>query len=349
MGAIWQKNETTAAKRRVFLRVFAPDGAASLWRGASFVARQFLGQSSSTLIAATGTMTNCRKRTTHTAFTFTADAGTDVCTATAHGRETGDGASTASSTTTLPGGLAVSTDYYFIKLTDNTFKLATSPANAYLGTAIDITDAGTGTHTLTAGGTHERGLDGEFEYEATQTETNFDGSEALAVADDDRRVVTADAGTDALTLTAHELRTGVMVFFTTSNTLPAPLAVDTAYWAVRTSSGAFKLATSFANALAGTTIDITDTGTGVHYLEPTMLRAVSTVAMASEASSVLATVIEGAYTAEDVLRILLRTAAANFSISGTLYTFRDIADSKNSHHGTITVSGRSSAAIDDAT
>lgn len=51
-------------------------------------------------------------------------------------------------TTTLPAGLALATDYYVIKVTDSTFKLATSYANAIAGTAINITDAGTGTHTM---------------------------------------------------------------------------------------------------------------------------------------------------------------------------------------------------------
>ena len=83
--------------------------------------------------------------------TFSADAGTDVCTWT----------STASipsniltgtrvrltTTTTLPAGLSLATDYYVIKVSDTTFMLATSYANAVAGTQINITDAGTGTHT----------------------------------------------------------------------------------------------------------------------------------------------------------------------------------------------------------
>jgi len=84
--------------------------------------------------------------------TFTADASTDICTYT----------STASipsnlltgtrvrltTTTTLPAPLATATDYYLIKVDDLTFKLATTYANAIAGTQINITDAGTGTHTL---------------------------------------------------------------------------------------------------------------------------------------------------------------------------------------------------------
>ena len=48
----------------------------------------------------------------------------------------------------LPDPLAIDTDYYVIKLTDTTCKLATSYANAVAGTAVNITDAGTGTHTM---------------------------------------------------------------------------------------------------------------------------------------------------------------------------------------------------------
>lgn len=53
-----------------------------------------------------------------------------------------------SSTTTLPVGLSAATDYYVIKLTDLTCKLATSYANAVAGTAINFTTDGVGTHTI---------------------------------------------------------------------------------------------------------------------------------------------------------------------------------------------------------
>ena len=85
--------------------------------------------------------------------TFTADAGTDVCTWTSTANIPSNILTGTrvrlTTTTTLPGGLATATDYYVIKVSDTTFKLATSYANAVAGTAIDITDAGTGTHTVT--------------------------------------------------------------------------------------------------------------------------------------------------------------------------------------------------------
>lgn len=84
---------------------------------------------------------------TPSAHTFTC-AASDICTWTAHGMLTGLKVQ-VSTTTTLPAGLSASTDYYVIKLSANTFSLATSLVNAQAGTAIDITDAGTGTHTIT--------------------------------------------------------------------------------------------------------------------------------------------------------------------------------------------------------
>ena len=85
--------------------------------------------------------------------TFTADASTDICTwsSTANIPSnilTGTRVQLTTSGT-LPGGLAAATNYYVIVVDGNTFKLATSYANAVAGTAINITDAGTGTQTVT--------------------------------------------------------------------------------------------------------------------------------------------------------------------------------------------------------
>ena len=84
--------------------------------------------------------------------TFTADAGTDICTWTSTANIPSNVLTGTkvrlTTTTTLPAGLALATDYYVIRLSDTTFSLAASYANAVAGTAINITDAGTGTHTV---------------------------------------------------------------------------------------------------------------------------------------------------------------------------------------------------------
>jgi hypothetical protein len=78
--------------------------------------------------------------------TFTADAPTDVLTFS--GYIDPYTKLQVSSTTTLPAGLSAATNYWTIPVSDVTCKLATSYANAIAGTAINITDAGTGTHTI---------------------------------------------------------------------------------------------------------------------------------------------------------------------------------------------------------
>lgn len=79
----------------------------------------------------------------------TADAGTNALTlaAGARGLDVGDGVQ-ISSTVSVPGGLAASTTYYVIPSDDGTVQLATTVANAFTRTAIDLSDAGSGTLTL---------------------------------------------------------------------------------------------------------------------------------------------------------------------------------------------------------
>ena len=79
--------------------------------------------------------------------TFTADASTDIIT---HSNINILPYTRVqfTTTTTRPAGLSLATDYYTIYVSDTTFKVATSYANAVAGTAVNITDAGTGTHTI---------------------------------------------------------------------------------------------------------------------------------------------------------------------------------------------------------
>lgn len=74
-------------------------------------------------------------------------AAADTWTIAAHGYLTGMKC-TLTTTGTLPAGLATATPYYVIVVDANTIKFASSQANALAGTAIDQTDAGTGTHTV---------------------------------------------------------------------------------------------------------------------------------------------------------------------------------------------------------
>lgn len=66
---------------------------------------------------------------------------------------------------------------------------------------------------------------------------------------------------DTITITANAYATGLAVTLTSTGTLPAGLSTSTTYYVISVDANTFKLATSRANALAGTAINITDQGT----------------------------------------------------------------------------------------
>src|SRR5690606_34644960 len=72
----------------------------------------------------------------------------DILNNSPHPIETGDRVQ-FTTTTTLPSPLTTSTDYYAIRVDDDSFRVATSLSNAISGTNVALTDAGTGTHTVT--------------------------------------------------------------------------------------------------------------------------------------------------------------------------------------------------------
>jgi len=74
------------------------------------------------------------------------------------------------------------------------------------------------------------------------------------------------ATTDICTAVSNAILTdtGTQVKLTTSDTLPTGLSVNTKYFMIYQSATTFKLATSLANAQAGSAIDITGIGTGTH-------------------------------------------------------------------------------------
>ena len=84
--------------------------------------------------------------------------------------------------------------------------------------------------------------------------------------------VVATAATDILTIGAVQAgstcdvvpATGTPLRFTTTTTLPAPLEPGLDYYLIRVSDGTFRVANTYAEAIAGTDVDITDTGTGTH-------------------------------------------------------------------------------------
>lgn len=104
-------------------------------------------------------------------------------------------------------------------------------------------------------------VDLEGYYRLSTTNVTGTGSRVLI----NTNTFTANAGTDLITYT-NDFKTFTKVRFTTTGTLPAGLALATDYWLIRASGTTATVASSFANAVAGTFIDITDAGTGTHTL-----------------------------------------------------------------------------------
>lgn len=75
--------------------------------------------------------------------------------------------------------------------------------------------------------------------------------------------VTVTNGTDTINLAAHGFYTGDGPVRVTATDVPGGLDVDADYWVIRTGTGTLRLATSRANALAGTQQALSSDGTAV--------------------------------------------------------------------------------------
>lgn len=85
---------------------------------------------------------------------------------------------------------------------------------------------------------------------------------------------TSDVNTtnDTFTISSSDksLYTGQAVVLTTSGSAPGGLTASTTYYVIRASSTTITLASSLSNAVNGTKIDITSTGSGTHTLTQTL-------------------------------------------------------------------------------
>lgn len=147
--------------------------------------------------------------------------------------------------------------YYVDKVDANTIKLATSVANAVAGTIINILSIGSRDTTATP------------QVFAVKTFLDSDINDT----------------TEVITKALHGLITGTPFVLTTTGTLPGGLSLATTYYAIRTDDNNFKIASSEANAFAGTAINLTANGSGTHTLTPTVFSAKSFTESNVDASS----------------------------------------------------------------
>lgn len=174
----WKRNQPVAAKRRVTIAVYDLDGAlAPPTTSFSGTGELLVDKGDGSYVAAGGTLVNATRPLSFTLDDVEAvDTGANSLQFTAHGLLTGDGPFEWFTTTSLPGGLALATQYWVVKVDDNNVKMATSLANALAGTVVDITSSGSGTNSLVGSSATRRLNDGEWVYEATQAEINYHGT-----------------------------------------------------------------------------------------------------------------------------------------------------------------------------
>lgn len=225
------------------------------------------------------------------------NTGTEQINIAAHGFTTGQRCA-FTSTGTIPGGIG-SSNRYIIVVDANNIKVATSQANAWAGTAINITSTGSGTITctpnatpyitatahgffdnticqLTTTGGLPAGLSLLTNYWADAFDANTLRLGTTSTATTYVDITSAGSGTNTITPTTlnglysstQNYTTGQKVQLTTTGTLPSPLALATTYYVIQgTTTGYFDLATTQANALAGTKITITAAGSPTNYIQ----------------------------------------------------------------------------------
>jgi hypothetical protein len=171
---------------------------------------------------------------------------------------------------TVVDGLTTATPYYVIFIDQDNIKLATTPENAAAGTAVDITDtpAGVGRHTLQS---LSQTPDGIYTISSVPTADTFTVEARGAVP-----VITKtfnprssiDLNLSAFFLPSHGFTTGTKVTYSQGDAATDidGLVDNTDYYVVSINRDYIRLAESAENAAAGTTLTVSDFGTGVGHI-----------------------------------------------------------------------------------
>lgn len=181
------------------------------------------------------------------------NATTDTIDFTAHGLVNGQRIyfSTAAVGGSLPAPLVAGTPYFVVNATTNTFQVESSIG----GGAINLTT--TGASVLIHTGFRVPNLAARFPMGYANTAP----TKVFGFSSRSGNVITATGIDDHAN---NELQTGQAVTYNTTGTVITGLTNATQYFIVRVTATTFSLATSLANAIAGTVITLTGDGTGVH-------------------------------------------------------------------------------------
>ena len=205
---------------------------------------------------------------------------TNVLTVTGHNMRTGTKLTYTSNGTNIVhsgGTLADSTAVFVIRVDDNTFKIASSLSNANAGTALDITNDGNDSNSFvgdTAAATATISGGKVTGFTITNVGSDYQSAPSVTIA--------APSGTGNLNLTSSSvlivaddeivvpaafyaaISTGESVTYAQGGSgAQADLTDGTVYYLIKSgTANKISLATSAANALAGTKIDLTAVASG---------------------------------------------------------------------------------------
>lgn len=181
---------------------------------------------------------------------------------TTHGLSNGDIVTYDAGAGDVIGGLTDDATYYIIDATTNTFRLSDDQA----GAPVDLTSAGTGTQQFVQ---NEVGtFDGTYLVSNVVSPTQFTLASSYNVPLITKSFANTEifSGNSVIQITSHRLVTGSNVQYSQgAGTAPTGLTNSEYYYVVRVNKDRIKLADSFANALAGTTLTLSDSGTGVDH------------------------------------------------------------------------------------
>ena len=90
---------------------------------------------------------------------------------------------------------------------------------------------------------------------------NIQGTQVSTIARP-QTVSTVDSSSNAFSISSHPFNDGDQVSVTSSGALPGGLAAGVSYYVIAAGGNEIKLATSYANAIAGSDIDIQTSGSG---------------------------------------------------------------------------------------
>jgi hypothetical protein len=105
----------------------------------------------------------------------------------------------------------------------------------------------------------------------TSSEFNLDDAQGFAIvasatADSlaNKTFSSGDVSLSVITIASHGYKLGLKIRFTTTGVLPAGLSLATDYYLTDLTNNTLLVSTSYANALAGSYVTLTDGGSGTH-------------------------------------------------------------------------------------